>query len=137
MGYNERFDCKKNRFLGQFKLLLDEIKVLGSNYNFKELIWPNQGLNYIIINERDIKELRKKKTGKIWKQGRACFKKGEEPLPFSIRTAPALHNEKEAYATERKNKRREDNETMRGQQREESRTEEERRDQNIGKKEKG
>ena len=32
------FDCKKNWFLSQFRLLLDEIKVLGSNYNFEELI---------------------------------------------------------------------------------------------------
>jgi hypothetical protein len=28
---------------------LEEIKVLGSNYNFKELIWSNQGLNCINI----------------------------------------------------------------------------------------
>jgi len=28
---------------------LEEIKVLGSNYNFEELIWSNQGLNCIII----------------------------------------------------------------------------------------
>jgi len=45
----EVFDCKKNWFLSQFQLLLDEIKVLGSNYNFKKLIWSNQGLNCIII----------------------------------------------------------------------------------------
>jgi len=45
----EGFDCKKNWFLGQFRLLLEEIKVLGSNYNFEELIWSNQGLNCIII----------------------------------------------------------------------------------------
>jgi hypothetical protein len=32
------FDCKKNWFLSQFRLLLEEIKVLGSNYNFEELI---------------------------------------------------------------------------------------------------
>jgi hypothetical protein len=32
------FDCKKNWFLSQFRLLLDEIKVLRSNYNFEELI---------------------------------------------------------------------------------------------------
>jgi len=32
------FDCKKNWFLSQFRLLLDEIKVLSSNYNFEELI---------------------------------------------------------------------------------------------------
>ena len=43
------FDCKKNWFLSQFQLLLDEIKVLGSNYNFEELIWSNQGFNCIII----------------------------------------------------------------------------------------
>ena len=43
------FDCKKNWFLSQFRLLLEEIKVLGSNYNFEELIWPNQGFNWIII----------------------------------------------------------------------------------------
>ena len=43
------FDCKKNWFLSQFRLLLEEIKVLGSNYNFEELIWPNQGFNCIII----------------------------------------------------------------------------------------
>jgi len=42
-------DCKKNWFLSQFRLLLEEIKILGSNYNFEELIWPNQGLNCIII----------------------------------------------------------------------------------------
>jgi hypothetical protein len=43
------FDCKKNWFLSQFQLLLDEIKVLGSNYNFEKLIWSNQGFNCIII----------------------------------------------------------------------------------------
>jgi hypothetical protein len=43
------FDCKKKWFLSQFRLLLEEIKVLGSNYNFEELIWSNQGLNCIII----------------------------------------------------------------------------------------
>jgi len=43
------FDCKKNWFLSQFRLLLEEIKVMGFNYNFKELIWSSQGLNYIII----------------------------------------------------------------------------------------
>jgi len=43
------FDCKKIDFLSQFRLLLEEIKVLGSNYNFEELIWSNQGLNCIII----------------------------------------------------------------------------------------
>jgi hypothetical protein len=42
-------DCKKNWFLSQFRLLLENIKVLGSNYNFEELIWSNQGLNCIII----------------------------------------------------------------------------------------
>ena len=46
----EALDCKKNWFLIQFRLLLNEIKVLGSNYNFEELIWLNQGLN-CIINE--------------------------------------------------------------------------------------
>jgi hypothetical protein len=35
------FGYKKNWFLSQFKLLLEEIKVLGANYNFKELIWSN------------------------------------------------------------------------------------------------
>jgi hypothetical protein len=35
--------------LNQFRLLLEEIKVLRSNYNFEELIWSNQGLNCIII----------------------------------------------------------------------------------------
>jgi len=29
------FDCKKIDFLSQFRFLLEEIKVLGSNYNFK------------------------------------------------------------------------------------------------------
>jgi hypothetical protein len=43
------FACKKKWFLSQFRLLLEEIKVLGSNYNFEELIWSNQGLNCIII----------------------------------------------------------------------------------------
>ena len=43
------FDWKKNWVLCQFRLLLEEIKVLGSNYNFEELIWSNQGLNCIII----------------------------------------------------------------------------------------
>jgi hypothetical protein len=43
------FDCKKIDLLSQFRLLLEEIKVLGSNYNFEELIWPNQGFNCIII----------------------------------------------------------------------------------------
>jgi len=38
------FDCKKNWFLSQYRLLLDEIKVLESNYNFEELIWSNLGL---------------------------------------------------------------------------------------------
>ena len=33
------FDCKKIDLLSQFRLLLEEIKVLGSNYNFEELIW--------------------------------------------------------------------------------------------------
>jgi len=45
----EEFHCKKNWFLSQFKFLLEEIKVLGSNYNIKELIWSNQGFNCIII----------------------------------------------------------------------------------------
>jgi hypothetical protein len=43
------FDCKKNQFLSQFRLLLEEIKVLGFNYNFEELIWSSQGLECIII----------------------------------------------------------------------------------------
>jgi len=43
------FDCKKNWFLSQFQLLLDEIKVLASNYNFEKLILSNQGFNCIII----------------------------------------------------------------------------------------
>ena len=43
------FDCKKIDFLSQFRLLLEEIKVLGFNYNFEELIWSNQGLNCIFI----------------------------------------------------------------------------------------
>jgi hypothetical protein len=43
------FNCKKIDLLSQFRLLLEEIKVLGSNYNFKELIWLNYGLNCIII----------------------------------------------------------------------------------------
>jgi hypothetical protein len=43
------FNCNKNWFLSQFKLLLEEIIVLVSNYNFEELIWSNQGLNCIII----------------------------------------------------------------------------------------
>jgi hypothetical protein len=38
------FDCKKNWFFSQYRLLLDEIKVLESNYNFEELIWSNLGL---------------------------------------------------------------------------------------------
>jgi hypothetical protein len=41
LGFNwiyGEFDCKKNWFLSQFRLLLEEIKVLKSNYNFKELI---------------------------------------------------------------------------------------------------
>jgi hypothetical protein len=42
-------DWKKNWFLSQFRLSLKEIKVLGSNYNFEELIWSNYGLNCIII----------------------------------------------------------------------------------------
>ena len=32
------FDYKKNWFFSQFRLLLEEIKVLRSNYNFKKLI---------------------------------------------------------------------------------------------------
>ena len=43
------FDCKKIDFLSQFRLFLEEIKVLRSNYNFEKLIWLNQGLNCIII----------------------------------------------------------------------------------------
>jgi hypothetical protein len=60
------FNCKKIDFLSQFRLLLEEIKVLGSNYNFKELIWSNQGLNCIIIEVwwsiMDLIEI-------IWNQG--------------------------------------------------------------------
>jgi hypothetical protein len=37
--------ARKLIFLSQFRLLLKEIKDLGSNYNFKKLIWPNQGFN--------------------------------------------------------------------------------------------
>jgi hypothetical protein len=40
------FDWKKNWVLSQFRLLVEEIKVLGSNYNFEKLIWSNQGLNW-------------------------------------------------------------------------------------------
>jgi len=43
------FDCNKIEFWSQFRFLLEEIKVLGSNYNFEELIWSKQGLNCIII----------------------------------------------------------------------------------------
>ena len=43
------FDSKKNWLLSQFRLLLEEIKVLGSNNNFEELIWSNEELNCIII----------------------------------------------------------------------------------------
>ena len=43
------FDCKKNLFLSPFRFLLEEIKVMGSNYNFEELIWPKQGPNCISI----------------------------------------------------------------------------------------
>jgi len=43
------FDYKKIDLLSQFRLLLEEIKVLGSNYNFKELIWSNQRFNCISI----------------------------------------------------------------------------------------
>jgi len=43
------FDLKKIWFLSQFRLLLEEIKVPGSNYNFEKLIWSNQGLHCIII----------------------------------------------------------------------------------------
>ena len=35
---NTRINCKKIDFLSQFRFLLEEIKVLGSNYNFEELI---------------------------------------------------------------------------------------------------
>jgi len=38
------FDWKKNRFLSQFRLLLDEIKVLGSNYNFKRVDLAKSGV---------------------------------------------------------------------------------------------
>jgi hypothetical protein len=45
---------------------LEEIKVLGSKYNFLELIWSNQGLNCINIEVwwpiRDLIE-------EIWNQG--------------------------------------------------------------------
>jgi hypothetical protein len=44
----EGFDRKKID-LSQFGFYLEEIKVLGSNYNFWELIWSNQGLNCIYI----------------------------------------------------------------------------------------
>jgi hypothetical protein len=43
------FDCKKIDLLSQFRLLLKEIKVLKSNYNFEELIWSNKRFNWIII----------------------------------------------------------------------------------------
>jgi hypothetical protein len=43
------FDYKKNWFLSQFRFLLDEIKVLGSNYNFEKLILSNHGFNCMII----------------------------------------------------------------------------------------
>jgi hypothetical protein len=46
---NGGFDCKKNWFLNQFRLLLEEMKVLGSNYNLEESIGSNQWLNCIII----------------------------------------------------------------------------------------
>ena len=41
--------ARKLIFVSQFRLLSEEMKVLGSNCNFKELIWSNQGLNCIII----------------------------------------------------------------------------------------
>jgi len=41
--------ARKIDFLSQFQLLLDEIKVLASNYNFEKLILSNQGFNCIII----------------------------------------------------------------------------------------
>ena len=43
------FDGNKIDFLSQFRFLLEIIKVMGFNYNFKELIWSNQELNCIII----------------------------------------------------------------------------------------
>jgi len=44
-----RFWLQENWFLSHFRLLLEESKVLGSTYNFEELIWSNQELNCIII----------------------------------------------------------------------------------------
>ena len=41
--------ARKLIFLSQFSFLLEVIKVIGSNYNVEELIWSNQGFNYIII----------------------------------------------------------------------------------------
>jgi len=41
--------ARKIDFWGQFRLYLEEIEVLGSNYNFWELIWSNHGLNCINI----------------------------------------------------------------------------------------
>jgi hypothetical protein len=68
-GFNwiyEGFDWKKNWFLSRFRFLLEGIKVLGSNYNFEELIWSNQGLNCIIIKVwRPIRDL----IEKFWNQG--------------------------------------------------------------------
>jgi len=43
------FDCKNIDLLSQFRFLLEEIKVLGSSYNFEKLILSNQGFNCIII----------------------------------------------------------------------------------------
>jgi hypothetical protein len=54
----ERFDCKINYFLSQFRFYLEGIKVWGSNYNFQELIWSNKGFNCINIEVwRPIKDL--------------------------------------------------------------------------------
>jgi hypothetical protein len=60
------FDCNINWFWSQFGLQLEEIKVLGSNYNFWKLIWSNQGLNCINIEVWwPIKDL----IEEIWNQG--------------------------------------------------------------------
>ena len=40
---------RKINFLSQFRFLLKVIKVMGSNYNFNELIWSNQEFNCVII----------------------------------------------------------------------------------------
>jgi hypothetical protein len=60
------FDCNKNWFLSQFSFLLEEIKVLVSNYTFEKLIWSNQELNCIVIEVWwPIRDLIKT----IWNQG--------------------------------------------------------------------